>query len=223
MHAAGVLIARRASSSRLRARCSKRYREQGIRCRPVSSTRNGSKTVGTGQVRLPWASSNLTIIDMACQLHQRPLSRQASGHDPRWSSTDPKAYRGAEATRQHHRDLPGGRQRHAHEEAAEKAAARSLRGHHRRAWRCIGRDRWARAWSTTSSCASIRVSRRAGLFPPADLTASLEETHGVMIYQEQVMQIAQILVRLIRWAAPICCGARWARKSSRGDGCSTAG
>jgi len=35
-----------------------------------------------------------------------------------------------------------------------------------------------------------------------------------MVYQEQVMQIAQVC-RAIRWAAPTCCAAPWARRSSR--------
>ena len=41
----------------------------------------------------------------------------------------------------------------------------------------------------------------------------LSETYGVIIYQEQVMQIAQILV--IVWVKPMFCGARWARKRPR--------
>ena len=47
------------------------------------------------------------------------------------------------------------------------------------------------------------------------LEGILKETYGIMIYQEQVMQIAQVLSRLLRWAAPTCCAAPWARRSSR--------
>ena len=44
---------------------------------------------------------------------------------------------------------------------------------------------------------------------------TLRETFGVIIYQEQVMQIAKRSRRAIRWAKPTCCAARWARRSSR--------
>ena len=47
-----------------------------------------------------------------------------------------------------------------------------------------------------------------------DLKPVLEATYGVILYQEQVMQIAQILAGYT-WAAPICCAARWARRSPR--------
>ena len=43
----------------------------------------------------------------------------------------------------------------------------------------------------------------------------LKETYGVIIYQEQVMQIAQALSPATRWARPICCAAPWARRSRR--------
>jgi hypothetical protein len=43
-----------------------------------------------------------------------------------------------------------------------------------------------------------------------------EPTYGIMVYQEQVMQIAQVLAA-IPWAAPTCCAGPWARKT-RGDG-----
>ena len=47
------------------------------------------------------------------------------------------------------------------------------------------------------------------------LAEILKPTYGVILYQEQVMQIAQIAVRLHARAAPTCCGARWARRSPR--------
>ncbi len=47
-----------------------------------------------------------------------------------------------------------------------------------------------------------------------ELEAILKETLGVIVYQEQVMQIANVLAG-IRWAKPTCCGARWARRTRR--------
>ena len=42
----------------------------------------------------------------------------------------------------------------------------------------------------------------------------LRETYGVIIYQEQVMQIARRLSPATRSARPTCCAAPWARRSS---------
>ena len=44
----------------------------------------------------------------------------------------------------------------------------------------------------------------------------LAETYGIMVYQEQVMQTAQVLGGY-SLAAPTCCAAPWARKA-RGNG-----
>jgi hypothetical protein len=90
--------------------------------------------------------------------------------------------------RQHHGDLPGGIGRH--EEAAEEAGARPLRGHHRRAGAVPPGARWAPAWWTTSSCARRAAGDR--LLPPRP-EACLSPTYGVIVYQEQVMQISQII------------------------------
>jgi DNA polymerase-3 subunit alpha len=42
----------------------------------------------------------------------------------------------------------------------------------------------------------------------------LAPTYGVIVYQEQVMQIAQVLAA-IPSAAPTCCAAPWARRSPK--------
>ena len=41
----------------------------------------------------------------------------------------------------------------------------------------------------------------------------LEETYGIIIYQEQVMEIAKMLSGYSPRGAPICCAAPWARRS----------
>ena len=41
----------------------------------------------------------------------------------------------------------------------------------------------------------------------------LDETQGIIVYQEQVMQIAQEMAGYSAWAARICCAAPWAKRS----------
>ena len=48
----------------------------------------------------------------------------------------------------------------------------------------------------------------------AELEEILEETYGVMVYQEQVMQIANRSPGT-RWGKPTCCAAPWARRRPR--------
>ncbi len=43
----------------------------------------------------------------------------------------------------------------------------------------------------------------------------LEETQGIIVYQEQVMQIAQVMAGYSALAAPTCCAARWVKRSPR--------
>ena len=43
------------------------------------------------------------------------------------------------------------------------------------------------------------------------LDTILKDTYGVIVYQEQVMQIAQVLAA-IPWATPISCGGPWVKK-----------
>jgi DNA polymerase-3 subunit alpha len=50
-------------------------------------------------------------------------------------------------------------------------------------------------------------------YPHPALESILQPTYGVILYQEQVMQIAQVLAG--RWVGRTCCGARWVRKSPR--------
>ena len=50
--------------------------------------------------------------------------------------------------------------------------------------------------------------------PHPELHDILAETYGIMVYQEQVMQIAQTHGAATAWAAPTCCAARWARRSA---------
>ena len=60
--------------------------------------------------------------------------------------------------------------------------------------------------------------RKAGIepieYPHPKLEGILKETYGIFVYQEQVMQAAQISPDT-RSAMPTCCAARWARKSRR--------
>ena len=49
-----------------------------------------------------------------------------------------------------------------------------------------------------------------------DLEPILKPTYGVILYQEQVMQIAQVLAGY-SLGEPICCAEPWARKTG-GDG-----
>jgi len=73
--------------------------------------------------------------------------------------------------------------------------------------------RWeSPAWSATSATAS--TASRAVRYPHPWLEPILENTYGVILYQEQVMQIAQVLAAT-RWRPPTCCAARWARRSPK--------
>ena len=52
-------------------------------------------------------------------------------------------------------------------------------------------------------------------YPHPLLEPILKDTYGVIVYQEQVMQIAQVAGRLLARAAPTCSAARWARRRPR--------
>ena len=80
-----------------------------------------------------------------------------------------------------------------HEGSDPAPAARPLRGHRRRSSRCSARVRCSRAWSTTSSTASTAAATGRSTTCIRDLKPVLEPTYGVILYQEQVMQIAQVL------------------------------
>ena len=79
--------------------------------------------------------------------------------------------------------------------------------------RSTGRARSRAAWSTTSSSASTGASRSSTTHP--SLEPILKDTYGVIVYQEQVMQIAPALAGYSLGQAPICCAARWARRRPR--------
>jgi DNA polymerase-3 subunit alpha len=51
-------------------------------------------------------------------------------------------------------------------------------------------------------------------YPHPAVAEMLSETYGIMVYQEQVMQTAQILGGY-SWAARTCCAAPWARRRPR--------
>ncbi len=46
----------------------------------------------------------------------------------------------------------------------------------------------------------------------APLAEILGETYGLIVYQEQVMAVAQKVAGLLAWAPPTCCAGRWARR-----------
>ena len=62
-------------------------------------------------------------------------------------------------------------------------------------------------------------ARKHGMEQPDYIHPKLEpilrETFGVIVYQEQVMQAAQIPRRLFARAKPTCCAAQWARRFAR--------
>jgi DNA polymerase III subunit alpha len=67
-------------------------------------------------------------------------------------------------------------------------------------------------WPTSRPIARASTAGEAGLYP-SQARADAEETFGVIVYQEQVMQIAQILPA-IRSGRPTFCAAPWARRSA---------
>ena len=56
--------------------------------------------------------------------------------------------------------------------------------------------------------------RKQVVYDLPELKEILEETYGVIVYQEQVMQIAN-RSPATRWAKPTCCAAPWARRRPR--------
>ena len=51
-------------------------------------------------------------------------------------------------------------------------------------------------------------------FPHPSLDTVLEGTHGVVLYQEQVMKIAQVLAGFT-WVRPTCCAVPWVRRKPK--------
>ena len=89
-------------------------------------------------------------------------------------------------TRRHGWRVPGRRRRRTGH--VEEAAARPLRGHHRG-----GLAVPARPDGEHSALHRRKTRRRETRLPAPAVGAILKETFGIMIYQEQVMQIAQVL------------------------------
>ena len=54
--------------------------------------------------------------------------------------------------------------------------------------------------------------RRKVEFLLPELEGILKDSLGVIVYQEQVMRIANVLASYSAWARRICCGARWERR-----------
>lgn len=52
-------------------------------------------------------------------------------------------------------------------------------------------------------------------YPLPSLEGCLKDTYGVIVYQEQVMQIAQIVAGVYPRAAQTCSGERWGRKTPK--------
>ena len=55
---------------------------------------------------------------------------------------------------------------------------------------------------------------RVDYFHP-DIEHILKQTYGVILYQEQVMQIAQVLSGIYPWVEPICCVVQWAKRNPK--------
>ena len=91
-----------------------------------------------------------------------------------------------------------------------KLKARPLRRHHRGTGAVSPRPLGSGAWWTTSSCVKPANGTIDHFHP--DLTKCLEPTYGVIVYQEQVMQISQIIGGYTP-VAPTCCAGQWARKA----------
>jgi DNA polymerase-3 subunit alpha len=180
MHAGGVLIA----PGKITDFCPI-YQATGSDASPVSQF-DKDDVEKAGLVKFDFLGlRNLTIIELAVEYIERMTGEQLDLMSARLHRSgrlpDPQG-------RQHDGDLPGGIG--GHEEAAQEAGARPLRRHHRR----------ARALSPGplgSGMVDDFILRKKGqqaidYFHP-DLTACLSPTYGVIVYQEQVMQISQII------------------------------
>jgi hypothetical protein len=132
----------------------------------------------------------LTIIDWAVQAINAPRRRRRGAARHRRSADGRRPTYRCSLQRRHGRGVPARIARHEGPDQARQARHASRTSSR---WsRCSARARCSRAWSTTSSRASTAAAR------PIDLPASrartvLKPTYGVIVYQEQVMQIAQVL------------------------------
>ena len=177
-HAAGIVIGDRAAERTGAALSRSEIRHAGD---PVQHEMG--RAGGPGQVRLPRPED-------ADRARSRGQAGEAARHRhrsrARCRSTTRKTYemlaRG-EAVGVFQVESAG------HAARADRHAARPLRGHHR-----AGRAVPARArWRTSRPIARASTATRSRNTSIRMLEPILKETFGVIIYQEQVMQIAQVL------------------------------
>jgi DNA polymerase-3 subunit alpha len=113
----------------------------------------------------------------------------------------------AAPARRHGRRVPARIRRHAAHAAGGEAD--QLRRHHR--------ARLALPAGADGQYPDVRRPQerpRPIAYPHPMLEEVLKETYGIFVYQEQVMQAAQVLAGYSLGEAD-CCAARWARRSSR--------
>ena len=131
----------------------------------------------------------LTVIQNALDLinrNHRPTARRSSGSE---IPLDDEEICDADGQGRHGRRLPDGVER-LHRDGDEAQALRASRTSSPPA-RSTARARWTRAWWTSSSTASTAASQVT--YPHPALEPVLKDTYGVIVYQEQVMQISQVL------------------------------
>ena len=137
----------------------------------------------------------LTVIDRAVAHHQRARApqRRAPRSTSRALPMDDAADLRAAASPPHHGGVPARIARHEGPDPAP--AAGSLRRHRRAGGAVPPRAAAVGHGRTTSSTASTVADARAPIdyLHPRSWSRSLAPTYGVILYQEQVMQIAQVL------------------------------
>ena len=122
-------------------------------------------------------------------LEGRPAAARRAGHRGRFRRAAVGRSGGLRAApaRRHGRRVPARIRRHAAD--AGGGPPDRLRRHHRARRALPARARW-----TTSRCsATARTAARAIEYPHPLLEGILAETYGIFVYQEQVMQAAQML------------------------------
>ena len=177
MHAGGVLIA----PGRLTDFCPL-YAAEGTT--NVISQLDKDDVEAVGLVKFDFLGlTTLTILDWA-ERFVRGLGD--SGFSPGKSAAGRRGDLQAPLLGQHHRRVPAGIARHARPDQAR--APRPLRGRHRAGGavpsRPDGPDPGVRRAQTWQDASTISIPRLEPILAP---------TYGIMVYQEQVMQIAQVI------------------------------
>ena len=132
----------------------------------------------------------LTIIDWAVKaINVRRASRRPGAARHHHAAAGRQAHLRAVRARRHGRGVPVRIARHARAAQARASPTRSRTSS--RSPRCSVPARWARGWIATGSTAS--TATREVTYPHESLEPVLSPTYGVIVYQEQVMQIAQVL------------------------------